>query len=248
MSNKLIDKTTTVQASRSFRSNGATSFRVDTSFRQIGVTDVSALIVAFQGSSTNDGNDNWVIQNPTLAVGSTAEMFANAAFDYLIAGVTYTKAVNAAGTAFSAAHVVTGSKFGVVKIYINATGTWLTEVPAATQAYATAALAIAAMDAMALPAPAYIPVGYILIEADSSTWTANTDNLTDVSEVTSATFESNTSSFITINEHTLSGAEITARRGVVHLADKVADFVRTYVSTITGSAEVTVRYTPNKRM
>jgi hypothetical protein len=81
-----------------------------------------------------------VITNPTLAVGPIApEKFAWSAFTDLINGVTYSKTANE--TTFTAAHVVSATRYGVIDIYIDAAGAFLTVVPLATQAYTSAALA-----------------------------------------------------------------------------------------------------------
>lgn len=59
---------------------------------------------------------------PGLAVGSTATAVANVAFDYSIAGIRYTKAAVAAGTA-PGDDVIPEDTYGAVALDINAAGT-----------------------------------------------------------------------------------------------------------------------------
>lgn len=118
-----------------------------------------------------------------LAKDSTPEDFKTTrTARYEIAGVKYTKAATT-GLSFSSAHVVTASKFGVILVQINAAGTISTKVPASPQAYNTAALAEAAKPAADA---SNVELGYFLISADAGDWTANTDDLTDGSDLTSA--------------------------------------------------------------
>lgn len=124
-----------------------------------------------------------------LEIDSTPEDFATSAIAvYRIGGVSYQKAATT-GISFTAAHVVTLETFGIILIQIDAAGAISTKVPAATpttaMAFASAALAIAALPEAD---EGNVALGYILIEADSGNWTANTDDLTDASDLTSATF------------------------------------------------------------
>lgn len=121
----------------------------------------------------------------TLAIDAVPEKFkTTSTATYNIAGVTYTK--NAAtAIVFTLAHVVSASKFGVILIQVNAAGTVSTKVPLATQAYTSAALALAALPA---PDAGKVALGYIAIAAKAATWTANTDDMTNGSDLTTATF------------------------------------------------------------
>jgi hypothetical protein len=105
---------------------------------------------------------------------------------YSIGGPFYSKvATDHSDLEFSAAHVVSATKFGVILVQITAAGVLSTKVPSATQAYNTAALALAALPAAdALN----VALGYIAIAADAGDWTANTDDMTDGSDLTTATF------------------------------------------------------------
>lgn len=121
----------------------------------------------------------------TLAVHSTAEQFKTTATAYYrINGVQYSKAATT-GMTFTAAHVVTASKFGVILVQVDAAGAVTTKVPSATQAYNTAALAAAALPA---PDANKAVLGYIAVANNAGDWTANTDDLTAASDLTTATF------------------------------------------------------------
>jgi hypothetical protein len=94
-----------------------------------------------------------------------------------------------------------------------------------------------------MPVPDVCYIGRILINSDGTTWTANTDDLTDASDLTTATFISETSSFIDLATHTFTSAEITAQKALFHVVDKNVKYVRTYLSTLTGTGEVSNWYT-----
>lgn len=126
-----------------------------------------------------------LVTKGTLLIDATPEKFkTTTTATYVINGVTYTKTA-ATAILFTAAHVVTASKFAVILIQINAAGTISTKVPLATQAYNSAALALAALPA---PDAGNVALGYIAIAAKAATWTANTDDLTNGSDLTTATF------------------------------------------------------------
>lgn len=67
---------------------------------------------------------NRVLANPTLAAGSTPANLANIAFDYMIEGITYTKAAVAAGTVLTGQNLVnTGAgQFCKVRVQVDAAG------------------------------------------------------------------------------------------------------------------------------
>jgi hypothetical protein len=128
---------------------------------------------------------NALMVDGALAIDATPEKFKTtqtAAF--LINGVSHVKAA-AIEQVFSAAHVITASKFGVILVQINAAGTISTKVPASPQAYDDALTALAALPAVDA---GNVALGYIAIENNAGDWTANTDDLTDASDVTTAAF------------------------------------------------------------
>ena len=126
-----------------------------------------------------------LLQLGGLAISATPEEFKTATDVIVnINGIQVTSSADA-DIPFTAAHVVTALKHGIILIQVDGAGAVSSKVPAATQAYDTAALALAALpDADA----DNVAIGYITIEADAGDWTAITDDLTDGSDLTAATF------------------------------------------------------------
>jgi hypothetical protein len=223
---------------------GCIDHTVEAWFESLAATAISAVTIKLQGGMKDVKTE--VIDNPVLATGTTVERVANGAFNYVIDDVSYSKGAVAAGSVFTAAHVITATLYGCINVYINAAGTIITKVPLATQAYTTAALAHAAADLIPLNRKlAY--VGRLLIQADAGDWTANTDDITSGSDQTSVTFLSETSSFYDLTTHAFIAGEITATRAMFHQTDKTVRYVRAYLSTLTGTGEVNVRYIPSMR-
>lgn len=128
---------------------------------------------------------NIVMVKGTVVIDAAPEKFKTTTTAYYrISGAQYTKAA-ATAIVFSSGHVVSSSKFGVILLQVNAAGTVSTKVPSATQAYNSAALALAALPEADA---ANVALGYIQIAAKAATWTANTDDMTNGSDLTTATF------------------------------------------------------------
>lgn len=126
-----------------------------------------------------------VLQHGTLAIDATAEKFKTTTiFIWRRLGIQFSKAATTA-IVFSASHVVNSSKFGVILIQITDAGVVSTKVPLSPQVYTSAPLALAALPAADA---GNTVVGYIAIAAKAATWTANTDDLTNGSDLTTATF------------------------------------------------------------
>ena len=101
-----------------------------------------------------------ISSSPALEIGSTPQNVANGAFNFSIAGVPYSKAAVAAGTAIGA-ETIPVNTWGLWLLSIAANGT-VTLTPAAENAYGypTEALAIAAMPALPASSAA---MGYITV-------------------------------------------------------------------------------------
>lgn len=126
-----------------------------------------------------------VLQHGTLAIDAVPEKFKTTTILYWRRnGIQFTKAATTA-LVFTAAHVVSASKFGVILVQITDAGVISTKVPGATQAYNSAPLALAALPAADANNTA---IGHIAIANNTGAWTANTDDLTDGSDLTTATF------------------------------------------------------------
>jgi hypothetical protein len=227
---------------------------LDTVIEHRAATPISACEIAIQGSMKGEDRNTGMITSATLAIDSTAEKFANAACYYRINGTNYSVAADSAGNAFSAAHVIgdgASALWGVINIYIDAAGAFSSRVPTTPQVYTSAELALVAAEAMVTPSNLCY-VGHILIQSDTSTWTANTDNMTDGGELTTADFRSATSSFITFQDGAggdisdqLTATELTNGRSLVNIpvSDTMmaAGYVRLYLKTLTGTGYVTSR-------
>lgn len=129
---------------------------------------------------------NGIIKATTVTTHSTPEQLAVAACVIREGGIVYEKAA-ATGVTFSAAHKITALKHGVILLQITDAGVLSTKVPAATQAYESAALALEALPA---PDTGNIALASILIEAGAADWDANTDDLTPASDLVAVTYTS----------------------------------------------------------
>lgn len=132
-----------------------------------------------------------MLQVGTLLIDAVPEKFKTTTTTiYTIAGLPYTKAATTA-LVFSSAYTINvgaaaGSFWGAFLVQVNAAGTVSTKTVGADQAYASEALAIAALPAVTA---ANVQVGYITVEANAdSAWTATTDDLTPASDCQAANF------------------------------------------------------------
>lgn len=92
---------------------------------------------------------DYVVSLPVLAIGSNKDDVANAAFDYNIGGVRYTRAAITTGTA-PGDDVIPEDTFGAVAFDIDATGTiTVAEATANATGYVSATEAIAGIPAVA---------------------------------------------------------------------------------------------------
>ncbi len=135
-----------------------------------------------------------ILSGSSLAIDATPEKFKTLAKVVLVSGGVVVEKAATTAIVFTAAHVVTASKFGIILVQINkTTGAITTKCPGATQttpmAYDDAAAALAALPS---PAAGTFALGWIKIHNNSGDWTANTDDLTDASDVTTATFSAHT--------------------------------------------------------
>ncbi len=155
------------------------------------MANATAIINELQAAyaSLQAGLVNGLLSHGTLVIDAAAEKFKTTTTSAVrIGGVAYAKGATTA-LVFTDAHVVALTKFGVILVQQNAAGTISTKVPLATQAYASALLALAALPTADT---GNIAIGYITIEAGVAAWTANTDDMTDASDLTAATFNNAT--------------------------------------------------------
>lgn len=128
----------------------------------------------------------------TLVISAAAaEKFKTTTTSYFkLNDIQYSKAATD-GLVFSAADTINtggavGSFWGAWLVQINAAGTVSTKSVGADQVYTTEALALADLPDVDA---GNVSLGYISINAsDDSSWTANTDDMTDGSDCATATF------------------------------------------------------------
>lgn len=126
--------------------------------------------------------DNGMISSAQLAVGSTATAVASGLFLYSVAGVVYSKAAVAAGTA-PGNDVIPQNKYGAVALDIGTDGT-IDAVEATDNAtgYDSAALAVAGLPAVAA---SHVRMGYVTAMKSDGAFTFGTTELSaaNVTEV-----------------------------------------------------------------
>ena len=111
-------------------------------------TNITALVTLVNDIRAKLKGD-YIVSKPGLVIGSTTTAVANVAFTYMIGGVQYSKAAVAAGVA-PGNDVIPQNKYGAVALDINASGTVsIAEATANATGYASAALAIAGIPAVA---------------------------------------------------------------------------------------------------
>jgi hypothetical protein len=135
------------------------------------------------------GNYNFSL--PGLLIGSTATAVANVAFDFILAGIRYTKAAVAAGVA-PGNDVIPQATYGAVALDIVAAGTvTIAEAAANATGYASAALAIAGIPAVAAGKARMGTVTVIKSDGDFTFGTTDLDaaNVTTVYTDSETTFE-----------------------------------------------------------
>jgi len=130
-------------------------------------------------------SDGILLEAGGLAIGSTVEQYSTAStLDVIIDGRQVTVAADAT-VALTAAHTITATLYGVIMVQVTAAGVFSSKVVSATQAYTTAALALAAKPK---PDVGNAEVGHIAIQADSGNFVGITDDLTSGSDQTSVAF------------------------------------------------------------
>ena len=179
--------------------------------------------------------DNDILVAGALGIDSAPEKFLLAASRYILGGLVVEKTAATALT-FTAAHVVTASKSGCILVQVDNAGTISTLVGETTQttamAYATAGEA-----ALHLPSAAAgkLAIGYITINNNTGTWTAGTDDMTNASDVTTATF----TTYAAVAE-ALASSPIFAANKIVSVAEATAV---TAHRDITGDKMIALSYT-----
>ena len=176
------------------------------------VTDLESL-----SGSARDG----VLQIGTLAIsaGDATDFKTTTVLYWRRLGIQFTKAATDT-LSFSAANTINtapaaGFFFGSWLVNISDTGTFATQSVGADQVYTTAALALAAAQALT-PTAGTTAVGYITIGANTgASWTANTDDMTPASDCVSATFTDATALTIATDAADMTAAQISESGTVI---------------------------------
>jgi hypothetical protein len=122
----------------------------------------------------NECTGTAILSGAALAIGSTVQNVANGAFNYQIAGVNYSKAAVAAGTA-PGNDVVPAGLYGAVAFDINSAGTiTAVEAPANATGYASAVAAAAALPAVGA---SLVRMGYVTATKSDGAFTFGTTAL-----------------------------------------------------------------------
>lgn len=134
-----------------------------------------------------------LLSQVTFAIDAVPEKFKTTTVGRLLHNGAWIEKAVVTAQLFTAAHTVNtatvGIKWGAIILYTAvADGAYSTGVITADQAYASEAAAIAAAATVAVPAGKVV-AGLITIQSKNATkWTANTDDMTAASDVTTATF------------------------------------------------------------
>lgn len=214
--------------------------------------DVGIYAEAVAGTVSIQGylmNQTELVSGAALAIHSTPTQFAVGAFRARVGGIFVEKAA-ATGITFSAAHTVTADLHGCITVQMNNAGTISTKVPAATQGYASAQLAL---DAKVAADSDKVEIGHILIANNAGDWVANTDNMTNGGNVTTATFTSRavtvvaafSAALVPLALQRVVATLATARAAVI--AQNTRDIVLLYTTDGSGSitrGSVDITYRP----
>ena len=112
---------------------------------------------------------DFVLNSPTLAIGTTTTNVSTVAFNFVINGVQYYKAAVAAGTA-PGDDVIAQSKYGAVAFDIGANGT-IDAIEATGQAAAQFTTAAAAVAALPAAASDHVRLGWITVTKSDGAFT-----------------------------------------------------------------------------
>jgi len=245
MSFLMHNESTVVGASRPIRSNhSAQDHAVEVIL--VGTSgDLTACTVALQGGNTK--TETCVSTPAVMAVGTSATNVANAAFYYQINGTNYTISANTVGTTiedlndvFIQQTISAGCYGGVVAVAnTDSELRFLTPNGSTTgaQTYATIAECNASLDAIQIPVNCCY-VGKVVVPDEGGGSTLGT------TAMTTSDFIDAYCPYYTLDSHVLTEAEIAAQRAYYMVEAKHAKYMRTYISTLTGTGKVTVKYSP----
>jgi hypothetical protein len=214
-----------------------------------GTTKITAATLSLQASMK--GNLTCPNTAPTLAIGSTAQNIKTGTFNFSVNGTSYNKATVAAGTepidlstGTAITADITGSKFGGLLMYIKTDGTVRSICPAGlagTQAYNSAALCHAGLDAIQIELAEWCYIGRLVVTAGGGGFTFGTTALTGVDTYYDAPMP-----WMELAPYALDATDISKHTAIFHVVDRAAKYVRVGLTAITGAGSITVRYIPGE--
>lgn len=246
----MLDNVTAIQASYPVKSaRGTVDHAVEIILDPSLAPATSIVAVTLQGGSSRELTS--VSTSAGLAIGTTAQRIKNGnLFYYQINGTNYSLAAGAAagvvlthvrGTAFTG--TITGSKYGGLNVYVDASGNIRVLPPAdpvnfvTVQAYDTAAACLAALVLVETPS-AFCKIGMVTIAAAGGGFTFGTTALTGVD-----TYYNAQCPYYDLETYNMDATDLTAQRAYFIKTGVYAEYIRVFLSALTGSG-VTVKYNP----
>jgi hypothetical protein len=246
MSFLMQNAATAIGASRPIRSNSRFNNHMVETVLSGTSGPISACTVKLQGG--NEQIETCVNTSPVLVAGTSTEKVGNSAFYYQINGTNYAIGANSIGTILTTVggtavtQTVTASKYAGLVFVAGTAGTIRCITPSISptgvQAYNSPALVNAALDLIEIPSE-WCYIGRVVVTDAGAGTTFGTTAFTDI-----GVFSSAYCPFNTLYTHDFSESGVSAQREIFTVNNEHADFIRTYISTFTGTGKATVRYTP----
>lgn len=248
MAFKLLNQATAIGSSLAVKvPKGTTKHFVEVFLESTTTTKISVVELKLQGGFDNPKTS--LSTAAVLGIGSTAQRVKNTnAFYYMIDGTNYTIAAGAAGTVHTGTNgvaitaAITDAKYGGLNVYANTSGALVTNPPpnygrTTLQAFDDAATCLAALKLAETPKNCCLLGREVVLCSTAFTW--GTTALTGV-----ATFYDEYPPFYDLDTYTFDATDLTNQRAAFTTTDVSAEYVRVYLSALTGTGYITVKYTP----
>ena len=247
MAFKLLNQATAIGSSLAVKiPANATKHFVEVFLESTTTTKISVVELKLQG-----GFDNPKTSLSTAAVlgaGSTNTRIKNTnAFYYMINGTNYTIAAGGTGTVHTDVNgtaitaAITDAKYGGLCVYANTSGALVCKPPTgytdhSLQAFDDAATCLAALKTVETPSTCVL-LGYeVNLGASTFVWGSKS--------IAGATFYDEYPPFYDLDTYNLDATALTNQRTAFTTIDASAEYIRVYLSALTGTGYVTVKYTP----
>jgi hypothetical protein len=248
----MLNQVAAIGASRAVKlARGVTDHFIEVTLEPTTTTDFTVCEVELQGGFDNPSACQST--QAVLGIGSTATRVKNTnAFYYQIDGTNYTIAAGAAGTAHTGTNgtavtaEITDAKYGGLNVYANTSGALVTNPPpgygvADLQAYDSAALCLAALKLAPTPSGCCLLGREIVLGASTFHWAS--DNLTGAT-----TFFDEPIGWYAMKKYQLDATDIGNGKAYFQVTGSPAQYVRVFLSALTGTGLVTVKYFPTETM